>query len=109
MNAVLLPALVRGCLDTHGLNHRPILLAIDTDVDLSGAVARQWLVITPDHYSVVQELTEREQPSEAFSAGGPSQASAEELLAGGTLLRHVATEQVTTARTHAGLAPGFYN
>ena len=47
-----MPAAVRGCLDAAGLNHRPVLLAIDTDVSLSGDPAREWLVVTPDHLTV---------------------------------------------------------
>ncbi len=85
---VLVPAMVRGCLDSHGLNHRPILLALDTDVDLNGKPSRQWLVITPDHFSVVEQN----------EAGSPE---------GGHLLRFIATAEVTDARTHTGLGCGL--
>ncbi|MFM7244782.1 MAG: DUF1854 domain-containing protein [Planctomycetaceae bacterium] len=36
-------------LDAAGLNHRPVLLSVDTDVALSGDPAAEWLVVTPDH------------------------------------------------------------
>ena len=59
-----LPAAVRHSLDQAGLNHRPILLSIDTDVGLDGRPAREWLVVTPDHLSVVPEL-----PADGTAAG----------------------------------------
>jgi ATP-binding cassette subfamily B protein len=43
------PAAVRQRLDSAGLNHRPILLSVGTDVSLSGEPAAEWLVVTPDH------------------------------------------------------------
>jgi ATP-binding cassette subfamily B protein len=49
------PEAVRHCLDAAGLNHRPVLLAIDTDVTLDGGPSREWLVVTPDHLSVVAD------------------------------------------------------
>jgi ATP-binding cassette subfamily B protein len=49
------PTAVSRCLDAAGLNHRPVLLAVDTDVSLDGTPAREWLVVTPDHVSVVAE------------------------------------------------------
>jgi ATP-binding cassette, subfamily B, bacterial len=52
-HAVLVPGAVRGSLDAAGLNHRPILLSIDTDVQLDGQVAHEWLIATRDHLSVV--------------------------------------------------------
>ena len=36
-------------LDAAGLNHRPVLLSVGTDVGLSGEPAAEWLVVTPDH------------------------------------------------------------
>jgi len=36
-------------LDAAGLNHRPVLLSVGTDVSLSGEPAAEWLVVTPDH------------------------------------------------------------
>jgi hypothetical protein len=36
-------------LDAAGLNHRPVLLSVDTDVALGGEPAAEWLVVTPDH------------------------------------------------------------
>ncbi len=49
------PERVRRSLDAAGLNHRPILLAIDTDVSLAGEPGREWLVVTHDHLSAADE------------------------------------------------------
>jgi ATP-binding cassette subfamily B protein len=49
------PPSVRQCIDEAGLNHRPVLLAIDTDVALDGTPAAEWLFVTPDHLSVVRD------------------------------------------------------
>ena len=46
------PDAVRHRLDAAGLNHRPVLLSVDTDVALSGTPSREWLVVTSDHLSV---------------------------------------------------------
>ena len=46
------PEAVRTQLDAAGLNHRAILLEIDTDVSLAGVPAREWLVVTDDHLVV---------------------------------------------------------
>ncbi len=47
-----MPDAVRQRLDAAGLNHRPILLSVDTDVSLAGDPRHEWLVVTPDHLSV---------------------------------------------------------
>jgi ATP-binding cassette subfamily B protein len=49
------PDAVRRSLDAAGLNHRPILLALDTDVSLAGEPCREWLVVTHDHLSAADE------------------------------------------------------
>ncbi len=54
-NATLVPASVRSCLDLAGLNHRPILFSIDTDIGLNGNPTSQWLVVTKDHLSLIGE------------------------------------------------------
>ncbi len=95
MSTVLVPASVRGCLETQGLNHRPILLALDTDVDLSGSAARQWLVITADHFSIVEDP--REPADGQACAQMPTQ----------TPLRSAPTTSVTAARTYTGLGSGI--
>ena len=46
---------MRRGLDAAGLNHRPVLLAVDTDVTLDGVPAREWLVVTPDHLTVAHD------------------------------------------------------
>ncbi|MEO8271286.1 MAG: ABC transporter ATP-binding protein, partial [Aureliella sp.] len=54
-NASLVPTALHGSLDAAGLNHRPVLLSIDTDIHLDGSPAPLWLIVTPDHLSVVQQ------------------------------------------------------
>jgi ATP-binding cassette subfamily B protein len=44
-----MPEHVHRRLDAAGLNHRPVLLSVDTDVALGGEPAEEWLVVTPDH------------------------------------------------------------
>ncbi|MCE9630653.1 MAG: DUF1854 domain-containing protein [Planctomycetia bacterium] len=46
------PEAVRLRLDAAGLNHRPVLLSIATDVSLAGKPSREWLVVTSDHLTV---------------------------------------------------------
>jgi len=43
-------------MDHAGLNHRPILFTIDTDVGLGGQPTSEWLVVTNDHLSVVRDM-----------------------------------------------------
>jgi ATP-binding cassette subfamily B protein len=43
------PDHVHRRLDAAGLNHRPVLLSVGTDVGLTGEPAAEWLVVTPDH------------------------------------------------------------
>ena len=73
------PEQVRRSLDAAGLNHRPILLAIDTDVSLAGEPCREWLVVTHDHLSAADE---------------------------GRVLRTVAWSEVEQVRTVAGVGGG---
>jgi ATP-binding cassette subfamily B protein len=84
-----LPPAVRQSLDRAGLNHRPILLSVDTDVALDGHPAREWLVVTPDHLSVIPEQTSPPAPA---GAGGP--------------LRSVPWEGIDQVRTSAGVGGG---
>lgn len=42
-------------MDVAGLNHRPILFSIDTDIGLNGNPTSQWLVVTKDHLSLIDE------------------------------------------------------
>ena len=42
-------------MDVAGLNHRPILFSIDTDIGLNGNPTSQWLVVTKDHLSLISE------------------------------------------------------
>jgi len=82
-NATLVPAAVRCCLDLAGLNHRPILLSIDTDISLDGQGASEWLVVTKDHLSVIRQ------------GGEP------------LLLRLFAWDQVEKCRTNSGTGSGL--
>ena len=103
MSTVLLPALVRGCLDNEGLNHQSILFALDTDVDLSGATARQWLVITPNHFSMVEQpMLDSPNTASESTSDDPLPEFAPE-----GCLRSVPTARVTSARTHTGLGSGI--
>jgi ATP-binding cassette, subfamily B, bacterial len=81
------PAAVRLLLDRAGLNHRPILLSIDTDVALDGSPVPEWLVVTSDHLSVVRD-------------GGGAGVSAPGVL------RVVPWEGVDQVRTSAGVGGG---
>lgn len=81
--ASAVPAPVRLCLDQAGLNHRPVWLAVDTDIALDGQPLRQWLVATSDHLSVV---TDGERP---------------------TLLRYLAWEEIQSVRTVSGVGSGL--
>jgi ATP-binding cassette subfamily B protein len=74
------PEAVQKCLDAASLNHRPVLLALDTDVSLDGMPSREWLVVTPDHLSVA--------------------------TADGHLLRSIGWPAVDQVRTAAGIGGG---
>ena len=89
--AAQLPTAVQNSLDRAGLNHRPILLAVDTDVGLDGSVAREWLVVTADHLSVVPAP-----PSGDATAKGTASIA----------LRSVPWEGIDQVRTSAGVGGG---
>jgi ATP-binding cassette subfamily B protein len=82
-----LPPAVHEALDRAGLNHRPILLSIDTDVSLDGLPGREWLVVTPDHLSVMPD-----------GSGSPA--------AAGPPLRSVPWDGIDQVRTNAGVGGG---
>ena len=65
-----LPPAARAALDAAGLNHRPVIVSVDTDVSLDGEPRREWLFVTPDHLSVVREGLPLE-GEERFPADGP--------------------------------------
>ncbi len=79
MPAAPLPRAVLAVLDAAGLNHRPVLLAVDTDVALDGELAAEWLVVTPDHLTVIHDRA---------------------------VLRSVAWPAVEQVRTNSGLGGG---
>ncbi|MFM8890220.1 MAG: ABC transporter transmembrane domain-containing protein, partial [Planctomycetia bacterium] len=82
---------MRRSLDVAGLNHRPVLLSIDTDVNLDGLPRREWLVVTPDHLSV---------------AGEPP-AVGHDAAEAATEPRSVAWRAVEEVRTTAGVGGGM--
>jgi ATP-binding cassette subfamily B protein len=90
-----LPAAVRRALDQAGLNHRPILLSVDTDVALDGRPSREWLVVTSDHLSVVADP-----PLTQASGRSPAEGLA------GSPLRSVPWEGIDQVRTSAGVGGG---
>ena len=92
-----LPDAVRESLDQAGLNHRPILLSIDTDVALDGRSAREWLVVTPDHLSVVPERS-----STLGNGGGTAGGNS-----AGRPLRSVSWTGIDQVRTSAGVGGGM--
>ncbi len=83
----------------------PDSVSLDTDVALSGAAARQWLVITPDHFSIVEEVAD----ADTNGSTDPVNHSVEVVSDFPTrsLLRSVPTTQVTSARTFTGVGSGI--
>ncbi len=88
VRAVPLPPSIRQFLERAGLNHRPVLLSIDTDVALDGRPAREWLVVTSDHLAVAAEPP----PDAAAPALGPP--------------RSVSWTGIDQVRTTAGVGGG---
>lgn len=82
-----LPPPVHESLDRAGLNNLPILLSTDTDASLDGLPAREWLVVTQDHLSVMPD-----------GLGIPT--------AAGAALRSVPWEGIDQVRTNAGVGGG---
>ncbi len=80
---VLLPASIRSGLDAAGLNHRPVLLSVDTDIQLDGTPTQEWMVVTKDHLSVL--------------ASGPDS----------PVLRHVAWSEIKKIRIATGVGSGI--
>ena len=62
-----------------GLDGQPVLLAVDTDVTLTGEPATEWLIVTPDELAVIRD---------------------------GTTVRRVAWPGVTQVRTTSSLGGG---
>lgn len=84
--------MVRGCLESNGLESSSILLALDTDVALDGQPTCQWLVVTDENIALIgQRLSEE-----------PDDSSGQ-----GQLLRYVETSAVSGARTHTGVGSGI--
>ena len=101
-----LPPAARAALDAAGLNHRPVLVSVDTDVSLDGEPRREWLFVTPDHLSVVREGLPPEGgvriPADAPAPIGPALAAG----AAGKVLRVIPWSDVAQVRTSAGVGGG---
>ena len=91
-----LPPTARAALDAAGLNHRPVIVTVDTDVSLDGEPRREWLFVTPDHLSVVGEGA----PSTGDAAERPPAAAGNDT---GRVLRVVPWQDVAQVRTTAGV------
>lgn len=87
MNSVLVPREIQGCLDEHELNHRPVLLSVDTDFNLEGRIETQWLVVTADHVNVVAEVSATQSKT--------------------SLLRSLTWESIQSTRSVAGVGSGL--
>ena len=55
-HSVLVPAYAHHALDRAGSHSHRILLTVDTDIALDGQPDQQWLVVTTDQVSIVQDL-----------------------------------------------------
>ena len=95
-----LPPTARAALDAAGLNHRPVIVTVDTDVSLDGEPRREWLFVTPDHLSVVGEGA----PSTGAAAERPPAAAGNDA---GRVLRVVPWQDVAQVRTTAGVGGGM--
>ncbi|MBM3954316.1 MAG: DUF1854 domain-containing protein [Planctomycetes bacterium] len=87
------PAAVERCLHAAGLDNRPVLIAVDSNVALDGTPDREWLVVTADHLSVVADA-----PPAAGEYAGASPAA--------RLVRFVPWPEVEQVRTSAGVGGG---
>ena len=102
-----LPPAARAALDAAGLNHRPVIVSVDTDVSLDGEPRREWLFVTPDHLSVVREGLPLE-GEERFPADGPGPiALATAAGRAGKVLRVIPWPDVAQVRTSAGVGGGM--
>jgi ATP-binding cassette subfamily B protein len=101
------PPAVRHALDRAGLNHRPVLLSVSTDVGLDGRPMREWLVITPDHLSVVPELPSG-RPLRSVAWEGIDQIRTSAGVGGGTLQVREAGDWIDLVRYSNTLATRFH-
>ena len=102
-----LPHEVQRSLDQAGLNHRPILLSIDTDVALDGRPAREWLVVTPDHLSVIADPADAAVPR-TVAWEGIDQVRTSAGLGGGTLQVREGGDWVDLIRYSNSMASRFH-
>ena len=105
--AAPLPPAARAAVDAAGLNHRPVLVSIDTDVSLDGEPRREWLFVTPDHLSVVLEGTggNATAPSRVDGTAGPI--APETVSPPAKVLRVIPWPDVAQVRTSAGVGGGM--
>ncbi len=102
-----LPPAVLRTLDRAGLNHRPVLLSIDTDVSLDGHPAREWLVVTADHLSAVAD-TESGDVLRSVGWGEVDQVRTTAGLGGGTLQVRAGGDWVDVVRYSNSMASRFH-
>ena len=105
--AAPLPPAARAAVDAAGLNHRPVLVSIDTDVSLDGEPRREWLFVTPDHLSVVLEGTagNATAPTRVDGTAGPI--APETVSPPAKVLRVIPWPDVAQVRTSAGVGGGM--
>lgn len=87
-NAVLIPAVLIGCLDRAGLKHRNLWLANFTDVSLRGLAAQEWLIVSDQEISVLNLVSSSDE--------GPT----------ATVLRTLPWTDVQSIRTQSGVGSG---
>jgi ATP-binding cassette subfamily B protein len=86
-----------------GLNHRPVLLAVDTDAALDGSPVTEWLVVTADHLSVTDG---RASPPPGSTASPLPGSTASPPPGNRATIRSVPWSEVTKVRTTSGLGGG---
>jgi ATP-binding cassette subfamily B protein len=97
-----LPLAARAALDAAGLNHRPVLVSIDTDVSLDGEPRQEWLFVTPDHLSVVRDGLS---PAGEGASLVPPPREADD--GSGKVLRFIPWTNVAQVRTSSGVGGGM--
>jgi len=108
-HVVSLPTAAHGSLEAAGLNHRPVWLSIDTDVHLDGTPATLWLIVTPDHLSVIDAVHgwQPGQPGVPVSPVELVDNPGEAPWSDSEVLLVLAWDRVTKFRTIAGTGSGL--
>ena len=100
--ASILPTAVHSSLAAAGLNHRPILLSIDTDIQLDGTPAQLWLVVTPDHLSVIEQSVSQQSVSQQGGVQSAVPGAGQQPME-----RVIAWAEIEKFRTTAGTGSGL--